>query len=86
MKDELVALVESTTEVSLSSGSSSRLLVGSLVAYLIDKGVVDQEEYLKHTVSMKEHLLANRKFSSETDKKILEASFDAHINDLQKSK
>lgn len=84
MKKEIEILTELQTKQLMNGLTAQRLLVGSLVNYLIKNGQVDADEYLKHTLDVKNMLLEHKNFSSEEEEDLLKVLFDLHINDLKK--
>jgi len=84
MNPEIESLLEASTDLTMSVNSANRLLSSSIIAYLVDKGIVDIEDYITHTDKVKKYLLDNREFGSDREKYILDSTFDLHINDLKK--
>lgn len=81
---KLGVVADKLVDLTLSAANAQRLLLGSLAAHLIDKGVINQDEYIEHTLDVKEHLLENKTFNDDREKLILESIFDLHINDFKK--
>ncbi|MEQ1309617.1 hypothetical protein [Acinetobacter bereziniae] len=84
MQKEMLALTASlSTEFTMHATNVQRLLVSSLVAHLIEKNIVNREEYIEHTLEVKDYLLLNRTFEVDRERLLLEATFDLHINDIK---
>jgi hypothetical protein len=81
--EETQAIVEGTTRFAMEGDSATRLLVGNLVAFLVKKGLIDQDEYLQETLKTKEFLSENYEPEKESDLKMVENIFNLHINDLK---
>ena len=73
--EETQAIAESTARFAIEGDSATRLLIGNLVKFLDEKGLIDKDEYLQATLEMKKHLIENRepegKLSLEMVKKFL---------------
>ena len=68
-------IAESAARFAIEGDSATRLLIGNLVKFLDEKGLIDKDEYLQATLEMKKHLIENRepegKLSLEMVKKFL---------------
>ena len=84
MREDIKTLADMSTDLTLSVANADRLLSGSIIKYLIDKGIVDVDDYISHTTEIKEHLLKFRELDDDRDRKILEMTFNQHIIDLKK--
>lgn len=84
-KEMLEMATELSVDLTLSTANTQQLLLGSLVAHLVNKGVINLDEYIEHTLDVKEHLLENKTFHDDREKFILESIFDLHVNNLKKA-
>ena len=84
MREDIKTLADMSTDLTWSDANADRLLSGSIIKYLIDKGIVDVDDYISHTTEVKEHLLKFRELDDDRDRKILEMTFNQHIIDLKK--
>lgn len=82
--DEVSAVAEGLTDVSLDVCQASRLLVSSLVKYLADKNVIDLDDYLNHSQQVKELLINNADSENELNGTIIDFVFELHQNDFRK--
>ena len=57
-------------DLSFNFGFANQLLVSSLVKYLVDKQLIDLDDYLQHNQETQEHLL--KVLDNETEKNLLE--------------
>ncbi|MBO1280970.1 hypothetical protein [Acinetobacter nosocomialis] len=82
MDKMLEQLAEQSTELSMEAWASNRLLIGSLVMYLVDKGIIDHADYVQHTNKVRDHLLLNREFSNDREQNLVTGTFDTHLSDI----
>lgn len=75
---------ELSTDLTLNVANNQRLLLGTLVAHLVDNDVINQDEYIEHTLGVKEYLLENKTFNDDRDKLISKYIFDLHVNDFKR--
>ena len=76
-------IAESAARFAIEGDSATRLLIGNLVKFLDEKGLIDKDEYLQATLEMKKHLIENREQEGELSLEMVEKFFDFHINDLK---
>jgi hypothetical protein len=81
--EEAQAIAESTARFAIEGDSATRLLIGNLVKFLDEKGLIDKDEYLQTTLEMKKHLIENREQEGELSLEMVEKIFEFHINDLK---
>lgn len=81
--EEAQAIAESTARFAIEGDSATRLLIGNLVKFLDEKGLIDKDEYLQTTLEMKKHLIENREQEGELSLEMVEKIFDFHIDDLK---
>ena len=77
------AIAESTARFAIEGDSATRLLIGNLVKFLDEKGLIDKDEYLQATLEMKKHLIENREQEEGLSLEMMEKIFEFHINDLK---
>jgi len=82
--EETQAIAESTARFAIEGDSATRLLIGNLVKFLDEKGLIDKDEYLQATLEMKKHLIENREPEEKLCREMVEKIFEFHINDLKK--
>ena len=76
-------IAESAARFAIEGDSATRLLIGNLVKFLDEKGLIDKDEYLQTTLEMKKHLIENREQEGELSLEMVEKIFEFHINDLK---
>ena len=81
--EETQAIAESTARFAIEGDSATRLLIGNLVKFLDEKGLIDKDEYLQATLEMKKHLIENREQEEGLSLEMMEKIFEFHINDLK---
>ena len=81
--EEAQAIAESTARFAIEGDSATRLLIGNLVKFLDEKGLIDKDEYLQATLEMKKHLIENREQEEGLSLEMMEKIFEFHINDLK---
>ena len=81
--EEAQAIAESTARFAIEGDSATRLLIGNLVKFLDEKGLINKDEYLQTTLEMKKHLIENREQEGELSLEMVEKIFEFHINDLK---
>ena len=81
--EEAQAIAESTARFAIEGDSATRLLIGNLVKFLDEKGLIDKDEYLQTTLEMKKHLIENREQEGELSLEMVEKIFEFHIDDLK---
>ncbi|WII95012.1 hypothetical protein LU276_08355 [Moraxella haemolytica] len=82
--DEVSAVAEGLTGVSLDVCQANRLLVSSLVKYLANKNVIDLDDYLDYSQQVKELLINNTDSESGLNSTIIDFVFELHQNDFRK--
>lgn len=70
---------------------AAELLISNLVEFLVEKDVINLDEYLEHTKKTKERLLnkVNKNADQDEGEQIrvaIEQTFNWHIDDFKKSK
>lgn len=81
--EEAQTIAESAARFAIEGDSATRLLIGNLVKFLDEKGLIDKDEYLQETLKTKEFLSENYEPEKESDLKMVENIFNLHINDLK---
>ena len=76
-------IAESAARFAIEGDSATRLLIGNLVKFLDEKGLIDKDEYLQATLEMKKHLIENREQEEGISLEMMEKIFEFHINDLK---
>ncbi|MFW1645007.1 hypothetical protein [Acinetobacter guillouiae] len=84
MSGKLSLEAEELAKFALKGDKANRLLIGHLVKFLSDKGVIDLEDYLSSVTEFKEHALDL--LESENEAELIELAFDLHLNDFSERK
>lgn len=66
-EEVLEAITTKMVDLSSDFGFANQLLVSSLVKYLVDKQIIDLDDYLQHNQETQEYLL--KVLNDETEKK-----------------
>lgn len=72
-EEVLEAITTKMVDLSSDFGFANQLLVSSLVKYLVDKQIIDLDDYLQHNQETQEYLL--KVLNDETEKILLRNSF-----------
>ena len=80
---ESQVIAENIVKVAIEGDSATRLLIGNLVKFLDEKGLIDKDEYLQATLEMKKHLIENHEPEGKLSLEMVKKIFDFHINDLK---
>lgn len=82
--NELEVVATELIKVSLNGDSAARLLIGNLVNFLADKGVIDRDEYLDYVKETKKLLDEGGALDDESQMDMIKNIFDLHLNDFKK--
>ncbi|ATZ64241.1 hypothetical protein [Acinetobacter bereziniae] len=78
--NELETAIETLVDYIASSDDATQLLVGNLVAFLIEKKVIDINEYVEYTENSKGRILSSINDDPSGKKsKAVENIFDWHV-------
>lgn len=81
---ELEVVGSELIKVSLNGDSATRLLVGNLVNFLANKGIIDRNEYLEYVKDTKNDLIEGFGIEDEDQREMIKNVFDLHLNDFNK--
>lgn len=82
--NELEVIATELIKVSLEVDSATRLLIGNLVNFLADKGIIDRDEYLDYVKETKKLLDKDGALDDESQMDMVKNVFGLHLNDFKK--
>lgn len=77
-------VIEELVGLTMNSNRANLFILGNLVAFLAEKGVIDLDEYLEFTKNAKDHIVGESKDQDEARLKAINTMFDIHLNDFKK--